>query len=83
MREGVWPTVLGTAVTAAGAGLMRRNKMAATGLVGFGLAHMLLGALDLSERRKPAKVWNRIGINARQPDFWKTIWKPVLKGWRR
>lgn len=63
MREGVIPTALGAAVTA-GALTMRamdikkrgmKQKdiipMIETGLVGFGLAHMVLGAIDLVEHR--------------------------------
>jgi len=63
MREGVIPTALGAVVTA-GALTMRamdikkrgmKQKdivpMIETGLVGFGLAHMVLGAIDLVEHR--------------------------------
>lgn len=63
MREGVIPTALGAVVTA-GAVAMRamdikkrgmKQKdiipMIETGLVGFGLAHMVLGAIDLVEHR--------------------------------
>ncbi|GAB2692877.1 hypothetical protein GCM10027018_10350 [Paenibacillus thermoaerophilus] len=82
MREGLWPTVLGTVVTAAGAGLLRRNKTAATGLLGFGLAHVLLGALDLSERRKPMGIWNRIARRTMRLTRLQPLWKPILNGWR-
>ncbi len=52
MREGLVPTVLGTVVTAAGASLLRSNyKLAAAGVLGFGLAHVVLGAIDLLEHR--------------------------------
>jgi len=64
IREGLIPTALGTAVTTAGAiwdGVeMKRRKnnkhnirpMVAAGIVGFGLAHVVLGAIDLMEHRK-------------------------------
>ncbi|CAM4395702.1 MULTISPECIES: asparagine synthase [Paenibacillus] len=53
MREGMIPTVLGTVVTAAsGAALWKtKYKLAATGVLGFGLAHVVLGAIDLIEHR--------------------------------
>ncbi len=59
MREGLIPAVLGTAVTTAGTimrfmdmrkkGFRRRDTMVAVGagLVGFGLAHIVLGTIDL------------------------------------
>lgn len=49
IREGLIPTVLGTAVTATGAMMKRRDvaPMIAAGIVGFGLAHVVLGAIDL------------------------------------
>ncbi|HHV65488.1 MAG TPA: asparagine synthase [Peptococcaceae bacterium] len=62
-REGLWPTALGSAVTAAGVAMrfwdMRRNgmdkrtlmPMLEAGIIGFGLAHMVLGGIDLLEHR--------------------------------
>ena len=59
MREGLIPVILGTAVTATGVVLRARNmkkrrmsrmdpKVAlGAGVVGFGLAHIVLGAIDL------------------------------------
>lgn len=51
-REGMIPTLLGTAVT--GAGLLttskadkKETKIIAAGIVGFGLAHVILGGIDL------------------------------------
>jgi hypothetical protein len=52
MREGLIPTVLGTAVTASGAAMRGKYPMAAAAVVGFGLAHVVLGAIDLVEHRK-------------------------------
>jgi hypothetical protein len=52
MREGLIPTILGTAVAATGASLLRRNRQAAFGILGFGLAHIVLGAIDLFEHRR-------------------------------
>ncbi|MNW25357.1 hypothetical protein D3C74_20970 [compost metagenome] len=52
MREGLVPTVLGTVVSASGAVLLAsRYKLAATGILGFGLAHLVLGTIDLVEHR--------------------------------
>lgn len=52
MREGLIPAVLGTVVTASGATLIKRNhKLVGTGILGFGLAHIVLGAIDLVEHR--------------------------------
>ena len=64
VREGLIPTVLGTAVTATGAALrgmdmnkrgMRRRDilpMVEAGVIGFGLAHVVLGAIDLMQNRR-------------------------------
>lgn len=59
MREGLIPTILGAGVTATGLAMkgmsMRREKnddilpMVAAGVIGFGLAHVLLGSIDLVE----------------------------------
>lgn len=51
MREGLVPTVLGTAVTATGAALRGKYPMAATAAIGFGVAHIVLGAIDLAQHR--------------------------------
>jgi len=60
-REGLIPGVLGTAVTAAGVAMrvmdMRKNgmnrreliPMIGAGVIGFGLAHIILGGIDLFE----------------------------------
>jgi hypothetical protein len=59
MREGLIPVVLGTVVTAGGAvsraadmkrhGMTRRDTKVAigAGLIGLGLAHIILGSIDL------------------------------------
>lgn len=54
MREGLIPTVLGAAVTTTGAIMKRRDvaPMIAAGIVGFGLAHIVLGSIDLIEHRR-------------------------------
>ncbi|GCD10735.1 asparagine synthase [Clostridium tagluense] len=59
MREGLIPTMLGTVVTAAGASFSRNNMkkknmlpMIEAGVIGFGLAHIVLGAIDLVEHRR-------------------------------
>ncbi|MFZ5643381.1 MAG: asparagine synthase [Bacillota bacterium] len=43
------PTVLGTAVTATGLVLKNANPALGWGIAGFGLAHIVLGAIDLVE----------------------------------
>jgi hypothetical protein len=55
IREGLIPTVLGSAVTATGYALKqkrRSNKMVANTVFGFGLAHIVLGVIDLVEHRR-------------------------------
>ncbi|MGV8983335.1 asparagine synthase [Clostridium sp.] len=59
MREGLIPTILGAVVTATGATLSRNNMktknmlpMIEAGVIGFGLAHIVLGSIDLVEHRK-------------------------------
>ncbi|HEY5563829.1 MAG TPA: asparagine synthase [Clostridiaceae bacterium] len=61
VKEGLIPTILGTAVTAAGAlwdskeMKARSNNdmmlMVAAGVVGFGIAHILLGSIDLMQKK--------------------------------
>jgi hypothetical protein len=54
VREGLIPAVLGTAVTAAGYSMnqsCRTNKTVSNTIFGFGLAHIVLGAIDLVEHR--------------------------------
>jgi len=51
MREGMIPAILGTAVAVTGATLLKRNPAAGYGVLGFGLAHIVLGAIDLFEHR--------------------------------
>jgi hypothetical protein len=58
-REGMIPTILGAAVTATAAtaaATKYRSKdmasMVAAGIAGFGLAHIVLGAIDLVEHRR-------------------------------
>ena len=54
IREGAIPTALGTAVTAAGYAMKQSrgsNKMVANTVFGFGLAHIVLGVIDLIEHR--------------------------------
>lgn len=58
-REGLIPTILGAAVTAAGTAAATTkykskdtSSMIAAGIAGFGLAHIVLGAIDLVEHRK-------------------------------
>lgn len=51
-KEGLIPTVLGTVVTTSGYAM--KNMLPgplAWGIVGFGLAHVVLGSIDLVEHR--------------------------------
>ncbi|WP_018086566.1 hypothetical protein [Desulfurispora thermophila] len=59
MREGLLPTVLGTAVTATGLALRMANPVLGWGIAGFGLAHVVLGAIDLFEHA-PEKAPRRV-----------------------
>ncbi|MFD1358829.1 asparagine synthase [Fictibacillus halophilus] len=55
IREGLIPATLGTAVTATGYALKQSrgtNKMVANTIFGFGLAHVVLGVIDLVEHRR-------------------------------
>ncbi|HWL26020.1 MAG TPA: asparagine synthase [Ureibacillus sp.] len=55
VREGLIPTILGTAVTAAGFAMTKNptaSKKYANTILGFGLAHIVLGAIDLVEHRR-------------------------------
>ncbi|PAB58561.1 asparagine synthase [Anaeromicrobium sediminis] len=55
IREGLIPTLLGTAVTATGAALAMNSKKkddkVGWGLMGLGIAHIALGAIDLVEHK--------------------------------
>lgn len=62
IREGLIPVALGAAVTATGVAMrsvdMRKNgmnkrevgPMVMAGIIGFGLAHVVLGGIDLIQR---------------------------------
>lgn len=51
-REGLIPTILGSAVTTSGFAMKKvLPGPLAWGLVGFGLAHVVLGSIDLVEHR--------------------------------
>lgn len=55
IREGLIPTVLGTAVSATGYALKQNRKvspMVSNTVFGFGLAHVVLGVIDLVEHRR-------------------------------
>lgn len=57
IREGLIPTVLGTAVTAGGLFSKRvLPQSVAWGIVGFGLAHIVLGGIDLIENDEKAFI---------------------------
>ena len=54
VREGAIPTALGTVATGVGATLIakRVSPMIAAGIVGFGAAHIILGAIDIAQHKK-------------------------------
>lgn len=59
MREGLIPTILGAVVTTAGASFSKNNMnkknllpMIEAGVIGFGLAHIVLGSIDLVEHKR-------------------------------
>jgi len=53
IREGLIPTILGAVVSGTGATMSRKKvaPMVAAGIIGFGLAHIVLGSIDLVEHR--------------------------------
>jgi len=54
-REGLIPTILGTAVTTTGIAMKQSRKidpMISNTIFGFGLAHVVLGVIDLFKHRK-------------------------------
>ncbi|MFF5994520.1 asparagine synthase [Lysinibacillus sp. KU-BSD001] len=56
IREGLIPAILGSAVTATGYAMRQKgsssNQAIANTILGFGLAHIVLGAIDLVEHRR-------------------------------
>lgn len=51
IREGTIPTALGGMVTLGGIALRSVNPLLGWGVTGFGLAHVVLGSIDLIEHR--------------------------------
>lgn len=51
LREGTIPTALGSVVTLGGIALRNVNPLLGWGVTGFGLAHIVLGTIDLVEHR--------------------------------
>ncbi|MFT8315809.1 MAG: asparagine synthase [Clostridium sp.] len=54
VREGIIPTTLGSIVTTAGVTLVVKKVLpkVASGILGFGLAHIVLGSIDLVQHKK-------------------------------
>ncbi len=54
IQEGLIPTILGTIVSGTGATLTKKKiaPIIAAGVLGFGLAHVVLGSIDLVEHRR-------------------------------
>ncbi|AGB41388.1 hypothetical protein Halha_1443 [Halobacteroides halobius DSM 5150] len=71
IREGLIPTVLGTVVTTLGINLRSKSSSLGWGIAGFGLAHLLLGAIDLTQHKAPQdelfKMSERQERRERQP----------------
>ncbi|MDF2503635.1 MULTISPECIES: hypothetical protein [Clostridium] len=53
VKEGIIPTTLGSIVTAAGVTMIAKKIIpkVSSGILGFGLAHIVLGSIDLVERK--------------------------------
>ena len=51
VREGLVPSILGVAVTATGLATRQVSRRVGWGIAGFGLAHIVLGAIDLVQHR--------------------------------
>lgn len=66
IKQGIIPTVVGTAVTATGVALKNNvPKMYSSAIVGFGLAHIVLGSVDMIQEHKahnksPRKHFNKV-----------------------
>ena len=65
VKQGLVPTVIGTAVTAAGFALKDTiPRPYSSEIVGFGLAHIVLGSVDMisdkSPAHKTAKQFNKV-----------------------
>lgn len=57
VKEGTIPTALGAVVTTAGLISNRSTrKKLAWGIVGFGLAHIVLGGIDLIQHRNDGSI---------------------------
>ncbi|MBS4536569.1 asparagine synthase [Clostridium sp. D2Q-14] len=57
IKEGTIPTILGTMVTIAGLISKRSTrKNLAWGIVGFGIAHIILGGMDLIQHRNDGDI---------------------------
>lgn len=53
IQEGLIPTVLGAIVSGTGATMTKKHvrPMIAAGILGFGLAHIVLGSIDIAQHR--------------------------------
>lgn len=63
IREGLIPTLLGTAVTAAGLAAYAAYPITGAGIAGFGLAHLVLGGIDLATHDNDNRNDNNGGDN--------------------
>jgi hypothetical protein len=63
IKEGLIPTVLGTAVAATGFALRKTNlpESYRNGIIGFGLAHVVLGSINMiSHNNERNKFMNKM-----------------------
>jgi len=58
LKEGTLPTALGTVVTGLGMKIKKNNPNLGWGIAGFGLAHVLLGTIDLMDEKKQNRFIN-------------------------
>ncbi|MGM0501939.1 MAG: hypothetical protein ACQERJ_05385 [Bacillota bacterium] len=58
IKDGTIPTALGTVVTGLGMKIKNNNPSLGWGVTGFGLAHILLGTIDLMEQKNRSKFIN-------------------------
>jgi hypothetical protein len=65
IKEGIIPTVVGTVVTATGIALKNTNnnlpKSYTNGIIGFGLAHITLGSVEMiSQNMQGKNIMNKM-----------------------
>ncbi|WP_459837856.1 asparagine synthase [Halanaerobaculum tunisiense] len=69
MREGLLPTILGGLVTSLGISLRSKDARLSWGVTGFGLAHILLGSIDLLQHQSLEDKLSALTADKRQQEF--------------